>query len=68
MNAADGAARARSKAVCVAVAAFFLAVQALLWFAYYANGAKSLIGDEQSYQEFALAILQAAHDILGVAH
>jgi 4-amino-4-deoxy-L-arabinose transferase-like glycosyltransferase len=58
MNAAfDGAARARSKAACVAAAAFFLAVQAVLWFAYYGNGAKSLIGDEQSYQEFALAIL-----------
>ncbi len=30
---------------------------ALLWFAYYGNGAKSLIGDEQTYQAFALAIL-----------
>lgn len=58
MNAAfDGAARARSKAVCAAVAVVFLAVQALLWFAYYGNGAKALIGDEQSYQEFATAIL-----------
>lgn len=58
MNAAvDGTSRARSKAASVAAAVVFFAVQALLWFAYYGNGAKSLIGDEQSYQEFALAIL-----------
>jgi 4-amino-4-deoxy-L-arabinose transferase-like glycosyltransferase len=39
------------------VAAWFLASQALLWLAYYGGGAKRLIGDEESYQAFALAIL-----------
>src|SRR6185312_1712147 len=29
----------------------------MLWTAYYADGAKRLIGDEQDYQRFALAIL-----------
>jgi hypothetical protein len=38
------------------VAALFVAGQALLWLAYY-GGAKRLIGDEESYQAFALAIL-----------
>ena len=38
-------------------ALLFGAGQALLWIAYYANGAKPLIGDEQSYQDFALSIL-----------
>ena len=45
------------KAASVAAAALFVAGQALLWSAYYGAGAKSLIGDEQSYQQFALAIL-----------
>jgi hypothetical protein len=39
------------------VAALFVASQALLWLAYYGAGAKRLIGDEESYQAFALAIL-----------
>src|SRR5690242_6787655 len=57
MNAAaSGAAWARLKAA-VAVAALVFIAQALLWFAYYGSGAKRLIGDEQSYQTFALAIL-----------
>jgi 4-amino-4-deoxy-L-arabinose transferase-like glycosyltransferase len=55
--AASGAARARLKAAVIVAAALFLAGQALLWFAYYGAGAKSLIGDEQSYQQFALDIL-----------
>jgi 4-amino-4-deoxy-L-arabinose transferase-like glycosyltransferase len=55
--AASGAARARLKAAPVVAAALFLAGQGLLWFAYYGNGAKTLIGDEQSYQQFALDIL-----------
>jgi hypothetical protein len=48
--------RARSTAA-VLVAALFLASQVLLWLAYYGGGAKRLIGDEESYQAFALAIL-----------
>lgn len=39
------------------VAVLFIASQALLWLAYYGDGAKRLIGDEESYQAFALAIL-----------
>ena len=35
----------------------FAASQALLWLAYYGHGAKPLIGDEQHYQNTALAIL-----------
>jgi len=35
----------------------FVACQALLWLAYYGVGTKRLIGDEESYQAFALAIL-----------
>lgn len=35
----------------------FVASQALLWLAYYSGGAKTLIGDEQTYQASALAIL-----------
>jgi 4-amino-4-deoxy-L-arabinose transferase-like glycosyltransferase len=55
--AASGAAHARLKAAPFVAAALFLAGQGLLWFAYYGVGAKSLIGDEQSYQQFALDIL-----------
>jgi len=55
--AASGAAHARLKAATFVAAALFLAGQGLLWFAYYGGGAKSLIGDEQSYQQFALDIL-----------
>ena len=54
MSAARGA---RWTAASALVAAFFLASQALLWLAYYGGGAKRLIGDEESYQAFALAIL-----------
>lgn len=46
----------RRVAVGVFIAAFALS-QALLWFAYYAHGAKTLIGDELGYHETALAIL-----------
>jgi len=55
--AASGAARARLKAAHVVAAALFLAGQGLLWFAYYGNGAKRLIGDEAAYHQFALDIL-----------
>jgi hypothetical protein len=44
----------------VAAAAFlllFAASQALLWGAWYSGGGKRLIGDEQHYQDSALAIL-----------
>jgi hypothetical protein len=37
--------------------ALFALSQALLWWAYYAHGAKPLIGDEAEYQRTALAIL-----------
>lgn len=44
-----------------ALAATFLILfttsQALLWFAYYGDSAKALIGDEQAYQNMAMAIL-----------
>lgn len=56
-TAASGAAPARLKAATVVVTALFVASQALIWIAYYGGGAKALIGDEQSYQSFALAIL-----------
>ncbi|HEY6986205.1 MAG TPA: hypothetical protein VH375_08985 [Rhodanobacteraceae bacterium] len=62
-SAAQGAADARGQAApfamvaTIAVAAVFLLEQLLLWYAYYAGGAKSLVGDEQSYQAFSLAIL-----------
>ncbi|HEX5125050.1 MAG TPA: hypothetical protein VFV97_17530 [Rhodanobacteraceae bacterium] len=49
--------RARRTAASALVVALFVASQTLLWFAYYGNGAKRLIGDEESYQAFALAIL-----------
>jgi 4-amino-4-deoxy-L-arabinose transferase-like glycosyltransferase len=49
--------RPRWTAASALVAALFVASQALLWLAYYGEGAKRLIGDEESYQAFALAIL-----------
>ena len=56
-SAAPGAAHARWKPAQLFVIALFAAGQALLWLAYYGNGAKRLIGDEQNYQDVALAIL-----------
>jgi len=53
----DAGSRRRRLAWSAAFAVVFVAGQALLWRAYYAGGGKPLIGDEQSYQEFALAIL-----------
>jgi hypothetical protein len=55
--AVRSARRARLTAASAIVAAIFVAGQALLWLAYYGDGAKRLIGDEESYQSFALAIL-----------
>ncbi|HEX5125076.1 MAG TPA: hypothetical protein VFV97_17660, partial [Rhodanobacteraceae bacterium] len=49
--------RARWTAASAIVAAMIAASQALLWLAYYGDGAKRLIGDEASYQTFALEIL-----------
>ena len=49
--------RARWTAASALVTALVVASQALLWLAYYGSGAKRLIGDEASYQAFALAIL-----------
>ncbi len=49
--------RRRRLAWATAFVVLFALVQASLWAAYYAHGAKPLIGDEQSYQDFALAIL-----------
>jgi 4-amino-4-deoxy-L-arabinose transferase-like glycosyltransferase len=48
---------ARRRSLAALFLALFAAQQALLWFAYYAHGAKTLIGDEQGYQATALAIL-----------
>src|SRR3954470_16841498 len=47
----------RSKGGAIAAAAILVTVELLLALAYYGDGAKRLIGDEQSYQSFALAIL-----------
>ena len=44
----------------------FAASQALLWLAYYGHGAKPLIGDEQHYQDTALAILAGGAWMPGV--
>jgi len=49
--------RAQRTAASALVAALTVASQALLWLAYYGGAAKRLIGDEESYQAFALAIL-----------
>ncbi len=50
--------RARHRCVLAIVfIALFVAIQALLWFAYYGHGAKPLIGDEANYQAVALSIL-----------
>lgn len=49
--------RTRRRVAALAFIALFVLTQALLWFAYYAHGAKTLIGDEQGYQDTALAIL-----------
>jgi len=48
---------ARRRAAAFVFVALFVLTQALLWFAYYAHGAKALIGDEQTYHDTALAIL-----------
>jgi 4-amino-4-deoxy-L-arabinose transferase-like glycosyltransferase len=47
----------RRRAAALLFVAAFAAIQALLWFAYYGNGAKPLIGDEATYQAGALSIL-----------
>jgi len=47
----------RRRAAAFAFAALFALSQALLWYAYYAHGAKTLIGDELGYHDTALAIL-----------
>jgi 4-amino-4-deoxy-L-arabinose transferase-like glycosyltransferase len=51
-------ARARRRHLLAALFALLFALsQILLWLAYYGHGAKALIGDEQGYQDTALAIL-----------
>ena len=45
------------RVLAIVFLALFLAIQALLWFAYYGHGAKPLIGDEANYQATAIAIL-----------
>src|SRR5690606_9301065 len=54
---AAGTLRGRHPLGAALVLALFTASQALLWYAYYGNGAKLLIGDELHYQQTALAIL-----------
>ncbi|HEU4665379.1 MAG TPA: hypothetical protein VFS55_15220 [Dokdonella sp.] len=56
MNA-DAATARRRRVLATAFLVAFVLSQALLWYAYYGNGAKALIGDEQSYQQTALSIL-----------
>jgi len=56
-SAAPVAAHPRWKPAQLAVIALFMAGQALLWLAYYGDGAKRLIGDEENYQSVALSIL-----------
>lgn len=58
MNVAARASRRRSRRCAAAAFLLLFAVsQALLWSAWYAWGAKRLIGDETAYHDFALAIL-----------
>ena len=57
MSGVASARRRRRQAGAALFLVSFALVQALLWYAYYAHGAKALIGDEQSYQQAALAIL-----------
>lgn len=52
--------QARRRLAAAAFVVLFALSQALLWSAYYAWGAKRLIGDEGAYQRFALAILDGA--------
>jgi 4-amino-4-deoxy-L-arabinose transferase-like glycosyltransferase len=49
--------RRNRRAAAAAFVALFAVSQALLWSAWYAWGAKRLIGDENAYHDFALAIL-----------
>ena len=49
--------RPRRRGAAIVFLALFALSQALLWFACYAHGAKTLIGDEQTYHDTALAIL-----------
>lgn len=49
--------RVRHHGAAWAFLALFVLSQVLLWLACYGHGAKSLIGDEQAYQNTALAIL-----------
>ncbi|MGN6518116.1 MAG: hypothetical protein ACTHK2_01685 [Dokdonella sp.] len=52
------AATARQRRVLAAVFVLaFVLSQALLWYAYYGTAAKTLIGDEQTYQQTALSVL-----------
>jgi len=53
----DAARRRRRHLAAVQFLVLFTLSQALLWWAYYGHGAKPLIGDEQTYQDTALAIL-----------
>ena len=48
---------ARRRAALAVFLVLFACSQALLWLAYYGDRAKRLIGDEQHYQDSALAIL-----------
>jgi 4-amino-4-deoxy-L-arabinose transferase-like glycosyltransferase len=57
MNTVAAPVAQRRHAWAAVFATLFVASQALLWLAYYGGGAKPLIGDEQHYQDAALAIL-----------
>lgn len=56
VSAGTALARRRQRLAALFIV-LFAAMQALLWYAYYGHGAKALIGDEQVYQDTALAIL-----------
>lgn len=56
---------ARRRAALAAFALLFAASQALLWLAWYGGGGKPLIGDEQHYQDSALAILAGGEWMTG---
>jgi hypothetical protein len=57
VSAGPAPTQSRRRGLAALFLALFAVSQGLLWYAYYAHGAKPLIGDEQHYQATALSIL-----------